>query len=321
MTMTRSRRWLVGAGLVAAALVIATTVALVAYERYLSTPIDAGATRRLVVTIPQGSFGDVVEVLERQGLVTSPLLFGIHATLGGDRSRIRAGTFYLDPRWTPRELLDHLVEGAEEADFRELTVPEGLSVWLDRPQVFAFEGYLFPKTYRFPLDAKPATVIERLAKQWAMEWRAVVSAHRADYERVKKRYRLDDHALVTLASLVEEEAQVDAERAIIASVFYNRLAKGMKLQTDPTLVYHPDRYGKVPTVVDRKNAKNPYNTYAIEGLPPGPIASPGRRSLEAAVSPARTDFLFFVAKRDGTGAHHFSRTGEEHAAAVRRYLK
>lgn len=347
---------------VVVALTGATTWLAVRYEAYLSTPIDPSADRAVVVTVPKGSFDRVVEVLERRGLVKDRLLFTAHATITGKRHQIKAGTFFLDPRWTPRELLARLTGGAEPADYKVLTVPEGLNVWQtaeqaadcgvatrqqlldvaarwdlarelglpahepkrpvdDRPRVYAFEGYLFPETYRLPLEADAEAAVRRMARQFNKEWKAIVGRHPESYRRIRQELHLDDHALVTLASIVEEEAVVDAERPLIAAVFYNRLRKGMKLETDPTLVYREDLVGAVPAPKHRKDRSNPYNTYQYKGLPPGPISSPGRASLEAVVAPAKTDKLFFVARRDGSGTHYFSATAEEHRDAVRRFLK
>lgn len=357
----RTRRWLWIAGAAAMALTIVSTWLVVLYEDYLSSPI-APDGEKVIVRVPPGSFDRVVDELTERGLVRDPLYFKIYATLSGKRDQVKAGVFLMDPSWTPRELLDHLIAG-DVSDKVRLTVPEGTNVWqladrverlglfsrgellaaagdwvlatktglparapkdlelTDRKRIYAFEGYLFPKTYDIPVEADARAMVARMGAQFLKEWGAVKEAHRASYERVRKEHGLDDHALVTLASLVEEETGNGDERPLIAAVFYNRLRKGWRLQTDPTLVYHPKRYGQVPTVTDRKNERNPWNTYVARGLPPGPISSPGRAALEAVVAPAQTDMMFFVAKRDGTGGHHFSRTREEHEAAVDRYLR
>lgn len=357
------RRGLLIAGAVALGLTIVSTWIIVIYEDYLSSPIDPEASERVIVRVPQGSFDQVVEALSSRGLIKDPTFFRIYATITGKRERVRAGVFWLDPRWSPREMLEHLTDTPEPADQVRLVVPEGRNVWQvadridtlglytraevleaagdwvlaqklglpvraptgvelkDRRRIYAFEGYLFPKTYDIPVESDARTFVGRMAKQFLKEWSAVKAAHRAGYERVKREYALDDHALITLASLVEEETANGDERPIIAGVFYNRLRKGWRLQTDPTLVYHPKRYGKVPTVTDRKNERNPWNTYVVRGLPPGPISSPGASAMAAVLEPAKTDKLFFVAKRDGTGTHHFSRTAKEHTEAVHRYLK
>jgi UPF0755 protein len=121
--------------------------------------------------------------------------------------------------------------------------------------------------------------------------------------------------IVTLASIIEKEAVVDEEKRIIAGVFYNRLRRGMRLQADPTVLYGKRRQGRI-TRRDLR-ARHPYNTYVQNGLPPGPIASPGEAALKAALYPAQVKYLYFVSKNDGT--HHFSRTLKEHVRAVRKY--
>ena len=137
--------------------------------------------------------------------------------------------------------------------------------------------------------------------------------------------KLSDIELLTLASMVEKEMVQSSEAPIIARVFLNRLEKGMKLQSDPTYVYSEARYGQKPTRSDRLKKGNPYNTDQIDGLPPGPIANAGRIALLAALQPASSKssrkLLYFVAKRDGTGEHHFSKSYSEHRKAIKRYLK
>lgn len=183
------------------------------------------------------------------------------------------------------------------------------------------EGFLFPETYFFAPDATTRDVVSRAADTFTKSWERLKKRRRADLLAIRDRYGLGEAELITLASLVEEEAQAQEESPTIAGVFYNRLARKMPLQTDPTLVYHPERTGKPPTPTDRKNAANPYNTYAHPGLPPGPICSPSLRALEAVLAPERHDWIYFVARRDARGTHAFARTLPEHEANIRRYLK
>ncbi len=182
------------------------------------------------------------------------------------------------------------------------------------------EGFLFPDTYFFAPDATTADVVARTTQAFLKTWDRLKKKRRSDLLAIRDRYGLGEPELVILASLVEEEAKAQEEGPTIAGVFYNRLARKMPLQTDPTLVYHPDRVGSPPTRTDRRNALNPYNTYAHPGLPPGPICSPGARALEAALSPERHDWIYFVARRDARGTHAFARTLPEHEANIRRYL-
>ena len=183
------------------------------------------------------------------------------------------------------------------------------------------EGFLSPETHFFAPDASLEHVVTRLISKFEGMWRRLTQARRSDFRLLKEQYGLDDAEVITLASLVERETQVASEAPLIAGVFLNRLKVGMRLQTDPTLIYHPQRIRLVPTPTHRKDAQNPYNTYAHDGLPPGPICSPTKRALEAVLAASRHDFLYFCARRDGTGRHAFSRTLEEHESNVSRYLK
>lgn len=172
-----------------------------------------------------------------------------------------------------------------------------------------FEGYLFPDTYYFPGKARPEIIITAMVQRfWTVftpEW--------------KKRCRelgFSIHEMVTLASIIEKETGAADERPVISSVFHNRLKKRMRLESDPTVIYRIKDFDGNLTRRDL-NAPDPYNTYRIRGLPPGPIANPGHESLKAALYPADTPYLYFVSKNDKT--HHFSADIEEHNRAVRKY--
>jgi len=183
------------------------------------------------------------------------------------------------------------------------------------------EGFVFPETYHFAPDVTPREVLERAARHFNDVFGALTLSHAAALSTLKDELGLDPSDIVTLASLVEEETGRLDESARVAGVFLNRLRQGMRLETDPTLMYRPDRVGKRPTPAERKDATNPYNTYAIRGLPPGPICSPTRAALLAVLEAERHDFLFFVAKRDGTGGSAFAATLAEHQANIERYLR
>jgi len=173
----------------------------------------------------------------------------------------------------------------------------------------SLEGYLFPDTYFFPRN----TEIERIIQTLLDRFNAVYSPEWTDRSR---RVGLTRHEVVTLASIIEKETGVAEERARISSVFHNRLKKGMRLQSDPTVIYGIKNFNGNITR-EHLNTPTPYNTYQIGGLPPGPIASPGRAALWAVLFPEETDFLYFVARGDGT--HQFSKSLAEHNQAVRRY--
>jgi UPF0755 protein len=183
------------------------------------------------------------------------------------------------------------------------------------------EGFLYPETHRFDPNASIDEVLKRVVGQFKDRWKRLLKRRRSDYLAIRQVTQLDEHQLITLASLVEEETSVASEAPKIAGVFYNRLAKGMPLQTDPTLMYTPERVGGTPTPRERKDSTNPYNTYSSAGaLPPGPICSPRVNALVAVLAPERHDLLYFVARRDGQRGHVFSRTYEEHKRHVRKQL-
>jgi UPF0755 protein len=285
------------------------------------------------VSVPQGaSFRAVADSLESAGIVSSARLFRWYATLGGRDRAIKAGTYALQPGQSWGDVLDALIDGRglvltvtipEGFDLRQiaprlarvLDVPEDSvraavrdSAWRAERGVPAatLEGYLFPDTYTFPAgtSARTAvrTMLERFDAVWRPEWDARLAA-----------LGITRHQAVTMASLVEKEARVAEERPTIAAVYWNRVKIGMRLQADPTVQYalpeHVDRLLFVHLEVD-----SPYNTYRYDGLPPGPIASPGASSLDAALTPADVPYLFFVAHPDGH--HEFRRTFQEHQQAI-----
>jgi peptidoglycan lytic transglycosylase G len=175
----------------------------------------------------------------------------------------------------------------------------------------SMEGYLFPETYRLSKGMPEEEILRRMVGRF----REGFGAPEEERARV---LGLDLHAIVILASIIEKEARVEEERRLISAVFHNRLRRQMPLQADPSILYsYPERRGRL-TQADLRRS-DPYNTYTNPGLPPGPIANPGRASLQAALDPAPVDHLYFVARQDGT--HAFSRTLAEHELAVRRYQR
>lgn len=198
--------------------------------------------------------------------------------------------------------------GTRQEFLEEQARQTGLVADLD-PKAKSLEGYLFPDTYRFARKATMAHITAAMVRQFRL-----AAAQLNLKENV--------HAVVTMASLVERETAVDAERPLVASVFQNRLAQKMPLMTDPSVIYGLELQGDWHGVIHQSDLKRntPYNTYLHAGLPPGPIANPGMRSLRAAMSPARTDYLYFVAAgANPQGRSLFSSTLEEHARAVAGY--
>jgi len=298
--------------------------------------LDSARGDAPIVTIAPGEgFRTVADNLQDLGLIQSPFKFRLFARLNGAHRRIKAGEYQLYGTMTPRQILDTLVEG--KVLLYRVTIPEGYTLHQIARTVAAagfgaaddfyqratdpevakaesvdaqtLEGYLFPDTYYFPKGFDQSKIIDAMVRRFQD---AISDRWLARAEELG----MTLHQIVTLASIIEKETGVPEERPLIASVFHNRLRKGMRLETDPTVIYGIEDFDGNLT---RKHLRTPtpYNTYLIKGLPPGPIASPGQAALEAALYPADTDYLFFVARQDGT--HQFSSTLEEHQKAVRKY--
>ena len=300
-------------------------------------PGQAGEPQR--ITIPAGDgFGQVTDTLVSRGIVRSRFWFKLIAKIRGLDRSVRAGIYEIAPGESPWQVLSLLQRG-RIASVR-FTVPEGLSLLetaalaerdLGVPRdsflaavrdpdeaararlvVPTLEGFLLPETYQVPVGSSARDVVRIMAKAFAAAWKPAWDA-RLDTLGVTRQ------EIVTLASIIEGEARVDAERKIISGVYHNRLRIGMALQADPTVQYALEvKTGKPKPRLYQKDydTPSPYNTYLHPGLPPGPIDSPGLSSLEAALYPADVPFFYFVARPDG---HHvFSRTYDQHLRAVAR---
>ena len=307
------------------------------FTTFIRTAPGAGKTRVIFNFKGAVTFRKVAEDLAEKQVVSSPLLFTLYGRLVGEDGKIKAGYYQFNDGMTPREILRKLVSG--EVFLRPFVLPEGYSTYqaaelleqqklLDGKRFLALctdreflralgiagpsaEGYLFPGTYNVEPDMDEAGLIRAMVGQFTKN-------RRANYDIRLQSSGKNWHEVLTLASMIEKEAVAPAERPVIASVFYNRLAKRMRLQSDPTSVYGVRAFAGKVTRADILRP-SPYNTYLIEGLPPGPIGNPGNSAIEAALNPARTSYLYFVARQDGS--HQFSTTLEEHNRAVHLYLK
>jgi len=327
------------------------------YTTYMESPVSTKELKQTKVVIPRDStLSDVVDILSDKGLIRNPNYFRIHLLVSDQAGALKAGAYYFHTSQSPEEMALMLSEGPK-TPFIILTIKEGYNIWqvasavedagiattsqvmdLINDPAFAkktgvpvgisadkvvskLEGFLFPETYYIAPGQDLDSIFSRIVRQAFLELKAAKKKHLAQYSALLEEVGMSDHDLVTLASLVERETALPHEKKLVASVFLNRLKKGMPLQTDPTLTYSEEKRGRRPTSEDRKDESNPYNTYVHKGLPPGPICNPGRKSLAASVAPAGTEFLFFVAKQDGTGGHHFTTNYKDHKRAVRKYLK
>jgi UPF0755 protein len=300
---------------------------------YADRALPAAAT---TVVVPQGStFGDVAAALRASGVLAQPLAFRLLAHFRNDEAEVQSGEYRFPAHQTTDEILQRLVRG--EADAVWLTIPEGFtavqigerlaehglgdapafaryaattSLDVDGTRAPSLEGYLFPDTYLLPRDAAPDRIAGILTNQFFRELPADAAAR-------AQRFGLTVPQVITIASLIEREAKADDERALMAGVYYNRLRAGMPLQVDATIEYvFPEHH----TVITRRDLaiRSPYNTYLNTGLPPTPIANPGKASIDAAFSPQPSRFLYYVYK--GDGHHAFAATLEEHNANVAKYL-
>lgn len=306
--------------------------------RFLETPVSVPDEGR-VFEIPPGSpFVAVSGSLAEQGIIEHPRLFTLYARMKGQGNAIHAGEYRLEAGSTPHDLLEKFVAGnvllhsftiVEGWTFRELLTNlsrhEAVEQTLeheDWPRLMEIlgsdaerpEGLFLPETYRFPRGMKDVDLLRRahalMQETLEKEWRS-----RAPDLPLDTKYE----ALI-LASIVEKETARADERARIAGVFVRRLEKGMRLQTDPTVIYGiGENFDGNLTRADLRT-DTPYNTYTRSRLPPTPIAMPGRAAIHAALNPAPGDELYFVATGRGDGSHTFSATKEEHDAAVLEYL-
>jgi UPF0755 protein len=312
----------------AVGLVALGAVAAAAWLTYAClVPVPRFAAPRIVSVDPGDSLGTVARRLAGAGVVRSARAMMLYAECTGGGRNLKPGEYAFSGGERVAEILRHLVNG----DFVTVTVaiPEGATLHQIAERLedaglvcqrqfeeaarsgplpsalglepLGSEGYLFPATYRF----SPHANVDRILAAMLQRFYGALPA-RTD-ERLFE-LNLTSHELVTLASIIEKEAKVPGERPTIASVFYNRLRLGMPLQSDPTAQYNPD--GEIEPAATAVHAASAYNTYSFAGLPPGPIANPGMSSIMAALYPAHTDYLYFVARNDGT--HIFSRTLREH---------
>ena len=312
--------------------------------RDLHTPIKH--TRHgQYVEIPRGSSpATVVSKLADEGIIKHKWPLSLYLKLSTRGSQIKAGEYDFPSPISPLAVVERLREG--EQRLLRITIVEGWTRWdvanamyripefqlpdqtaalplmdnvslindLD-PKATNLEGYLFPDTYDFPPDTKPAALIALMVKRFRKEWKP-------DWSERARALKLSPREVVTTASLIETEAKLAEDRPLIASVIYNRMQKDMALAVDSTVIYASKLEGKwrndgkvYKSDVERRS---PYNTRLHAGLPPGPIASPGRSSLEAALNPAQTDYLYYVREPSrNDGKHNFYSSSNEFEAGVR----
>ena len=305
----------------------------------VTQPYRGYAAAEQFVDIPQGSGSRAIgERLVTGGVVRDHLTFRVALALSGEGRRLKAGEYQFTRAMTPFEVIDKIGRG--DVYVVNVTFPEGLAIaemakiveshGLGPATAFVraaadaspvheldaaatdLEGYLFPETYAVSRRTEAAALVRLMVARFE-------HVFTPDLRQSAAAHNLSVRQTVTLASIVEKETGKTEERPLVASVYLNRLRRNMPLQCDPTVIYALQKAGRYNGNLRRDdlNLESPYNTYRYPGLPPGPIASPGRASLEAVLHPADTDFLYFVSRNDGT--HEFARTLEEHNRNVQKF--
>jgi UPF0755 protein len=278
----------------------------------------------------------IAQELARRGVVRSPWAF-LLVRLIHPTAKLQAGEYRFGAMQTPFQVFDKIRKG--QIFYEDFTVPEGSNIFdianslrngdtvkaadflraaadtrpihdLD-PIAPSLEGYLFPSTYRVTHRTTARQLCRMMTDEFRKQWSQLTN--RTDSSEL--------HRVVTLASLVEKETAISGERPLVAAVFFNRLRLDIPLQCDPTTVYAALRENRFSGVIHKSDlaSADPYNTYAHAGLPPGPICNPGLLAIKAALTPAPTNYLYFVAKPDGSGSHQFSASLAEHEKAVLAY--
>ncbi len=323
-----------------AALLLCGAIAAVGTWRVITQNLEpvAETAEPVIFSVQAGeTLKTVASRLETEGLVRNRHAvewFGRYHELS---NKLRTGEYWVSATETPGEILATLTTG--QVATYELAIPEGFTAAMIAQRIEAaelgnaeeflawvlsptsaeahgvvgatLEGYLFPETYRLPKGLSTRETAAVLVNQFLAVWQ--------ELEPRAREQKLSMKDLVTLASIIEKETGVAEERPLIAAVFLNRMRRGMRLETDPTVIYGIPNFDGNLRRRDLENPDNPYNTYKIPGLPPGPIANPGRGALDAVLAPAPVDYLFFVSKNDGT--HVFSNTYAEHERRVDDYQR
>ncbi|MBI3593213.1 MAG: endolytic transglycosylase MltG [Nitrospirae bacterium] len=301
----------------------------------LFVPSDISSSAQIEVEIPEGAtYKQAINILFKNNLIRDKNLFIVLGKLTGLDRKIRYGYYSFWGKMSPFQVFKRLKDGriieyeitvvegdslleigqklAEHKivsidDFNEIAADDGFleSLDINAPSI---EGYIFPQTYKVPKGVNPKSVLKVMANKLREEFTDELKAR-------ARKIGWSENSVLTLASIIEKEAVTDEERPIISAVYHNRIKKGMPLQADPTAIYGVKSSRHKITREDLKK-KTDYNTYVIKGLPPGPIASPGIKSIKAALYPAKVPYLYFVSQKDGT--HYFSNTLSEHNAAIKR---
>ncbi|PHN07007.1 endolytic transglycosylase MltG [Flavilitoribacter nigricans] len=300
------------------------------------------------ITIDNGLASNrILDILESKQVIQAPLATKIYLRVFHRDERMEAGDYRFPSPITPLEVLELLKDGKKRT--QTVTIPEGWTrfdiaervasqfpaeppvtdeevlammddVSLIRdidPEAGNLEGYLYPTTYEFALETPPKAVINKMVEQFRSVWRP-------EWDELARKIGRTKREIVVIASLIEKESKVDSERALVSSVIYNRLEQGIPLGIDATNVYIAKMLGRWDKILHKSDLEidHPYNTRKIQGLPPGPIGSPGKSAFEAALQPAQTDYIYYVLNVEANdGSHHFYATASEFLKGKAAYQK
>jgi len=290
-------------------------------------PVNSKDSSQKIFVVRKGQgVREISYNLKQQGLIKDPIVFFIVTKKMGYDKKIEAGDFRLSPSMSTWDIANNLTHGtldiwvtipegkrAEEVtEILKENVPTFQDSWTQ--DLATDEGYLFPDTYLIPKDATIDLISTMMKDNFQQKFDSVKNTRTTN---------LTDQETIILASLVEREAKADTDRPMVASVIYNRIGIGMKLDIDATLQYalgyqaDEKRWWKKELTAQDKTINSPYNTYTNPGLPPGPISNPGLASIKAALNPAKTDYLFYIS--DANGVNHYAKTMAEHNANIKKY--
>ena len=299
-----------------------------------SRPMSGDNELQIFNVIPGMTLKKVSQELSRQNLIRSAIAFQAIALIQDKQKLIMIGEYNVSPSMLPADILQRITSG--KTVLYPVTIPEGYRITeianlLEKQDLAdkdtflqqtknmelvtgisadSLEGYLFPETYHFGKFTAEKTIVKKMVETFKER------ALKKEFLKRAREIGFTYHEIITLASLIEKETGKDSERKQISSVFHNRLKKNMRLQTDPTVIYAIENFDGNIRKRDLK-IDSPYNTYRYKGLPPGPIASPGLKSIVASLYPAKTSNLYFVSRQDGS--HQFSATLNEHNRAVQKF--
>ncbi len=322
-----------------------------AFKKYVDNQLEPIATdniKEIQISIPKGALSsEIAIILKDNNLIRNDLIFRFFAKYNKMDVKFKAGKYVLNNGMTQEEIMEKLVAGGIAKEAISFTIPEGFELEqiaerlnemniVDKntfleltskasnfsseyeflkevPEELSLEGYLYPDTYQVFTDASERDIVQKMLNRFD-------SLYTDDIKTQAKELNLDLNQVITLASIIEREGRADEEREIISAVFHNRIKSGMLLQSCATVQYILGE--RKPILSNEDTAiESPYNTYINQGLPPGPIASPGIKSIKAAVSPADVNYMYFVFNEDEAGTHTFSVTYNEHLKAINRIRK